>query len=451
MNTSNRLWITTAALLLTAAGIANADSVGWWRFEGDGSNSANPGFLTAGIGTGTTRLTSDVAHATILDPITGTIHANTGALKISTGNGGSVADDPALDAPSFTIETFVRLQNTGGSWPAFLGHRVNGFGWQLDTDPSAQPRFRIDTDTVSPGQNQTLTDTGTIYSDDWHHAAIAFDKTTGRAQLYIDYRLVGSKAIVGNLDNVHNVATSLAFMTNSAFGDNAALDEVRYSNTALRRDQFLRDGQKVTAFFDDFDGGQQTAAGVSAALTGAANSIESVAGFTNVGSNTFAGNFLRNTADNVDDGAATKTVLTLTNLPAHSHVDIRFLLAILDSWDGSSAPNGPDIFNVVVDGVSLASRTFAGPASVASGNWAGNAAYGDSAFDSMMLFSNLTGIAHTSDTLTIELFASGAGWSGGSDESWAVENFEVILTTAIPEPTMLAALALLGGALIRRR
>jgi hypothetical protein len=36
-------------------------------------------------------------------------------------------------------------------------------------------------------------------------------------------------------------------------------------------------------------------------------------------------------------------------------------------------------------------------------------------------------IPHTSSTLTVEWFASGAGWQAGDDESWAIDNVEVIV------------------------
>ena len=50
--------------------------------------------------------------------------------------------------------------------------------------------------------------------------------------------------------------------------------------------------------------------------------------------------------------------------------------------------------------------------------------------------SKLKGIAHTSDTLTIDFFASGSGWQGGNDESWAIDNLQVTthLSTPICEP-----------------
>ena len=163
-------------------------------------------------------------------------------------------------------------------------------------------------------------------------------------------------------------------------------------------------------------------------------SLEAVQGYGAYG---FGGNFLRN-----DDIPATTTTLTLTGLPAHDSVDISFLLGIIDSWDGKECrPDvSPDIFNVRVDGVLIFSeylenstcgtQTFSPSAGV---ELARHVQLGfnpdgtyhlDSAYD-MGLEPIFQNIVHSDDTLTIEWYASGAGWQGVDDESWAIDNVEV--------------------------
>lgn len=39
-------------------------------------------------------------------------------------------------------------------------------------------------------------------------------------------------------------------------------------------------------------------------------------------------------------------ILRIDNLPRHSSVDLNFLLAIIDTWDGVGSSSGPDAFNV---------------------------------------------------------------------------------------------------------
>jgi hypothetical protein len=212
----------------------------------------------------------------------------------------------------------------------------------------------------------------------------------------------------------------------------------------------------VQIFFTDFDG--ETPAG----LTGV-TSTSDVWGFAADG---FSESMLHNETggnplDRRDAGIAGQaTVLTLTGLAEHTHVEVNFLLAVIDSWDnGGGCEKGNDFFNVTADGASLihdsfgnacGEGTYAGPDGSELGTlqhrgFAG--LFADRAFnlgmDPRLLF------AHTGSTLTLMFFADGAGWQGGIDESWGMDNLEVILYTSdltpVPEP---ASLLLVGGALL---
>ena len=150
---------------------------------------------------------------------------------------------------------------------------------------------------------------------------------------------------------------------------------------------------------------------------------------------------------------AASTVLTLTGLPVHTYLDVMFLLAVIDSWDGTAPIDGPDAFNVKVDGSTVFSGTYTNFAGGEAYNGtrlffnqaAGfNPAYGDSAYSLA-----ITNIAHTASTATIEFFADGAGWTGGEDESWAIDNLDVY--TGAPEPGSLLLLVSGAGALLLRR
>lgn len=215
-------------------------------------------------------------------------------------------------------------------------------------------------------------------------------------------------------------------------------------------------------FFTDFN------SGVPVEFSGI-TSTEFVQGYNGLGtdSNVFSGNFLRNTTVS----PIIPTRLTLTGLPKHESIDLNFLSAIIDSWDGEpgTVVAGPDIFNVTVDGNSVFSNTFENVSSgipniiqgytppvgvelarqIQLGFNPDNTFHLDSAYNLGLdpIFDN---IPHTNDTLTIEWFASGAGYQGGTDESWAIDNVEVIINQAetVPEPTtnvVAFALLALGG------
>lgn len=158
------------------------------------------------------------------------------------------------------------------------------------------------------------------------------------------------------------------------------------------------------------------------------------------GTYTFSGDFLQNSSI-----PPMPTVLTLNNLPVHTSIDLHFLLAIIDSWDGSGPSTccGPDTLTIEIDGQPILSAIFDN----AWGN--GSQTYippqevvlvrdvelgfrdvdshdQESAYDVSKdpRFSN---IPHTSNTLTVKWYASGANWQGDGDESLAIDNLVVIL------------------------
>ena len=231
----------------------------------------------------------------------------------------------------------------------------------------------------------------------------------------------------------------------------------------------------ASSFFFDFN------TGISSQWSGITD-LESVQGYAGLGSgsNVFSGNFLRNDTGGYGSTPAspvvpqTPTVLTLTGLPAHTSVSLSFLLAVIDSWDGKSNakilryPVGPDYFNVTVDGTNIFSQTFSnffGVSQSYSGPKLGwglsprgfNPIWLDSAYD-LGLDSVFQNIPHTGSTLTVEWFASGAGWQGDNlrfggtqDESWAIDNVRVDLNgvhAPLPPTFALLGSGLLGLGLV---
>jgi MYXO-CTERM domain-containing protein len=192
--------------------------------------------------------------------------------------------------------------------------------------------------------------------------------------------------------------------------------------------------------------------GMPAQISGA-GSIVPTQGFAAYG---FGNNMLVN--DDAGNPVAAATVLTLTSLPAHTSLSLNFLLAVIDSWDGTNGNPAPDLFNVEVDGNLIFQTSFAHASG--GGNYVAPAGgqlffntnvgfwiYGESAYN-MGLEPALQNIAHTSSSVTIRIFASGAGWQGGEDEAWGIDGLEV---TVAPTPGAAALLGLGGLAMGRRR
>jgi hypothetical protein len=196
----------------------------------------------------------------------------------------------------------------------------------------------------------------------------------------------------------------------------------------------------ANVFFSDFAGSMPSE------ITGA-GSLESVQGYQGVGNapNIFDGRFLRNASTG---NPAAATILTLSNLPAHTELSLGLLLGIIDSWDGLGS-YGPDYFNIELDNAVIFSEAFqvaAGPQTYVPppGGWLVNNqalgwgnAYPEDGYD-LYLEPRLQSIPHTAPSAVIRFFASGGGWQGGTDESWAIENLQV---SVIPEPGAFALLA----------
>lgn len=192
----------------------------------------------------------------------------------------------------------------------------------------------------------------------------------------------------------------------------------------------------ILAYGNDFDGGTSVLPGVSASLGGfgGASSVYGYAGYGQPG-NQFSGNYWSNQGT-----AGQATTLTLTGLPAHAKIDLDFLLAIIESWDGTtgSGTYDPDYFTVVVDGSPIFSETFDNfyfpdqsynPAPGALIVWAqyslvGFDSWPESAYD-MSFESAFHNIPHSASSLTVSWYADGGGWQAGLDEYWAIENLKV--------------------------
>ena len=201
-----------------------------------------------------------------------------------------------------------------------------------------------------------------------------------------------------------------------AIDDNFLITE----NTTLLVSQFLNSVPKLI-LQENFDNG------VGFEFSGNVE-IESTDQFSSL--NGFEGQFLRNSTSG---NPAESTTITIENLPPHDRISLGFVLAIIDSWEG-------DIFSISVDGSTVFSHTFSNSGLPNSQSFipsdgveiARNLDLGfssgvnflDSAYD-LRNEPSLKDIPHSSDSLTIEIFASGPGWQGGDDASWAMDSFEL--------------------------
>jgi hypothetical protein len=224
--------------------------------------------------------------------------------------------------------------------------------------------------------------------------------------------------------------------------------------------------QAVTLYANDFDSVATVHSGVGVTFSGFTLHGATVGGWNGVG-------WANNYADNRSGGGGSPsgfTTLTLTNLAPHSTVSVDFILGFLESWD-ARLPNGysPDNLELYIDSVLVADMTtnnalggeaeedFDGATELYEDIQANDEAYYDDTLVDMGAASFMS-FAHTNSTLTLALRATGAGWQGGTDEGFGLDNifitYDGVRGGVVPEPATWG-LMIMGfgatGAMVRSR
>ena len=116
--------------------------------------------------------------------------------------------------------------------------------------------------------------------------------------------------------------------------------------------------------------------------------------------------------------------------------------------------DGNNVYQLSVRGGAKDSETFTGATGSSTlkfndgADHIGNVIFGDTVWAV-----TLSGISQSSSALNISIFASGAGWQGGTDESIGLDNV-VVSTNAVPEPRYIflltAMLGVMGFAVQRK-
>lgn len=127
--------------------------------------------------------------------------------------------------------------------------------------------------------------------------------------------------------------------------------------------------------------------------------------------------------------------LSLSNLPTHDRIEVEFDLFVIRTWDGNDTTNGPDYWELRVDGVRRFQTTFNnhtdGTQSYPDEYWSSNPAYtgaverGTLGYDPDAVYHIKKSFEHTVDTLQLEF--SARNLESLSNESWGLDNVRVRL------------------------
>ena len=182
--------------------------------------------------------------------------------------------------------------------------------------------------------------------------------------------------------------------------------------------------------------------GLPAEFSAPGSAIAGVAGYAGLGppGRQFGGQFLRYASVPIHP-----TTLTVRNLPPHDHLSVKFLLGLIDSWDGT------ELMQIKVDGVMKFNYWFElargdssnyeppPPGALLSSGTSLGFTYGtyhnrDRAYD-LGVEPAFLDIPHIADSVqvvwTLDAVSGSAAsqWQGEGDESWAIDAVSVEVST----------------------
>lgn len=255
--------------LLISTATLPAATVGMWQFENDFTarqgGSGLDGTGSAHIGGAAPGFSTESPGMIITDGLGGSVLSSTNSSSASFTNnnlpdgqdGSKVTinvSDPSTTLSSFTIEGFVKTDNTAryGTFFSFNRSDRGGSTWMLDSLEDDRLRARFDTQptgapnidngdgTFSPpaGFNQGFTTSAVFNDGNWHHIALSYDGTTRAVDIYMDYQRVGGGT--ATFDLVYETQNLVFGASGGGRAFNGLMDEIRLSDSVLTTDQFLR-------------------------------------------------------------------------------------------------------------------------------------------------------------------------------------------------------------------
>jgi len=243
MNNQNTIFGAAITFILSLAALSNsadADVIGYWRFEGgiDGSTAAGADTILDSASTnhgtpfGDPVFTSDVPTSSI--PLTG----DTNSLSLDfdgTGDTVLIGTDAALNsAAPFTVEFWMNSSDAS-SGQKLLVDKSHGFGdstgWFFQTGGIGQIGFGFGNGGAFPGTGSTTN----FFDGNWHHIAGTYDGST--IELFVDGISQGTEMAGTYVSNTRDIRIGSARNNGRFF--NGQIDEVRISDSVLSPSQFL--------------------------------------------------------------------------------------------------------------------------------------------------------------------------------------------------------------------
>ena len=193
----------------------------------------------------------------IYDPVSGLMFRNTTTLKVQhqapggyLGSGVRIPDSSAIHLKNFTLEFFIApCRVTERQWGDYIfrngflqiyraAERSN-FHWIQLRDTVKGFRDIRGGDSVWLTHGFDLVHVDEAHSNLWYHIAVTADSVNKKSKLYVNYTLVSTQNLYGEVDCAPTDDAYLGAYTGNG-GFDGWIDELRISNGVLEPSQFLR-------------------------------------------------------------------------------------------------------------------------------------------------------------------------------------------------------------------
>ncbi|MDZ7615805.1 MAG: LamG domain-containing protein [Patescibacteria group bacterium] len=257
MKQTSGLWVACGVVLTTlvVAPAVSAEAILFYRMEDSTAGSAATSLKSDGTSLtnaiaadGGGVFNADVPGAFIFDPVTNVYRPN--ATSVYTTSAGRFDVTGAVtQVRNFTVEAFIKTSETA-SFARILQKQRGGAldaSWRIDPRNTTNIAIRADSNDGTYGlYNQSVNGSQNINSGQWQHLALTYTDgvagvTPGVLNVYWDYTLAATLTM-NNL-GVMQYDTGLFSIAGGPGSPNGLvglIDEVRFSNTVLAPDQFLR-------------------------------------------------------------------------------------------------------------------------------------------------------------------------------------------------------------------
>lgn len=250
---------------LGASLVAQADTVGLWRFDevdaaldspvASSINTTSPGTLDATVAGGNPLYSDDVPAAEIFDPVSGTTYVNQFSLNASGANSRLSIEDAIDFNSSFTVEFFVKYIGEPSSYEGIVQRiEFSDLSWKVDFDHGANPAFgrvRARWDTPAGGVPDGVAEAGV---DENVNFVVGPQGNGGAPKVYIDTGLkdadgldVGPQNTGNPNDYIYDTASANPNDTDVALQGDGVNDVDEWHHVAMSFDQ---DTGEIKFYFD---------------------------------------------------------------------------------------------------------------------------------------------------------------------------------------------------------